>query len=386
VSYLVAYWDVLEVFMIFLAVFTVKFCYLGAKPTTMAVATHKIIYSFAALSVGLFFFIAGMVDAKAFLAPVLIAIVLMLLLVPLCNVFESWGMNRTAASLLNSVLILIVSLGFFALVSYQLKYIVEDWQKIKDTMAPKIEQFTQYVTDNTELTQADWEEFKKEHSITDVVSPKQGGLTALAFLKSFLSLLGNFLLTFIYIFFFLRYRKMFKKFILKLFPEERREETKQVINKIANVAQGYLQGRIILISLLAVLYSIGLGISGVNNFIIISLLAAVLTLIPYLGNVIGFTLALVFGYVTQGEFSILVGIAITFTVVQFMESYILTPYIVGDKVDVHPLFVIMAVIVGNMMWGIVGMVLAIPIVGIINVVFLHIPKLEPFGYLFSKRE
>ncbi|MAN59279.1 MAG: AI-2E family transporter [Flavobacteriaceae bacterium] len=352
----------------------------------MAVATKKLIYYFAALSVGVFFFVSGIVDAKGFLAPIVIAVILTLLLIPLCNRFESWGLGRTLASFLNSFLVLVVSLGFFALITYQLNYVVEDWQKIKDTMAPKVEHFTQFVIDNTAYTQADWEEFKEDHSITDIISAKQGGQTLLTFLKMFLGFLGSFLLTFVYIFFLLRYRHMFKIFLLKLFPEERRKETKETIDQIAEVAQGYLMGRLILISLLAVLYSIGLGISGVSNFIIISILAAVLTLIPYLGNLIGFTLALVFGYVTQGEFSILVGIAITFTVVQFVESYLLTPYIVGDKVDVHPLFVIMVVIIGNMLWGIIGMVVAIPVLGIMNVIFMHVPKLKPFGYLLSKRE
>ena len=137
-------------------------------------------------------------------------------------------------------------------------------------------------------------------------------------------------------------------------------------------------------ALLAVVYSIGLGISGVNNYILISLIAALVTLIPYVGNNIGLALAMGFGYLTSGEFSVLVGVAITFTVAQFVESYVLQPYIVGDKVGLHPFIVIVVVVAGSALWGVIGMILAIPLVAIITVVFLHISPLEPFGYLFSK--
>jgi len=83
---------------------------------------------------------------------------------------------------------------------------------------------------------------------------------------------------------------------------------------------------------------------------------------------------------------VLIGIVITFTVAQFFESYVLQPFVVGQKVDVHPFFVILAVIVGNALWGIIGMILAIPVLGIITIVFLHVPTLEPFGFLFSDKE
>ena len=136
--------------------------------------------------------------------------------------------------------------------------------------------------------------------------------------------------------------------------------------------------------LLAILYSVGLGISGVNNFILVSVIAAVLTLIPYVGNILGFTMAVAFGFLTSGDTTVLIGIALTFTVTQFVESYVLQPYVIGERVDVHPFFVIVSVIIGNMIWGIIGMILAIPIMGIIVVILLNIKKLKPLGILLSK--
>lgn len=168
-------------------------------------------------------------------------------------------------------------------------------------------------------------------------------------------------------------------------PDKKKNTVETIISKSAKVAPQYLIGKLMLMALLAVLYSVGLGISGVNNFILVSVIAALLTLIPYVGNVIGFTMAVAFGFLSSGDITVLIGIALTFTITQFVESYVLQPYVVGDRVDVHPFFVILVVILGNMVWGILGMILAIPIMGILTVVLLHINELRPLGILLSKQ-
>ena len=205
-----------------------------------------------------------------------------------------------------------------------------------------------------------------------------------SFVSGFSGFLANYLLTFVYVFFLLNYRHIFKDFLLRVFPDEKRQNVKKIMNKSIKVAPQYLIGKLMLMGLLAILYSIGLGISGVNNFILVSVIAAVLTLIPYVGNILGFTMAVAFGFLTSGDTTVLIGIALTFTVTQFVESYVLQPYVIGERVDVHPFFVIVSVIIGNMIWGIIGMILAIPIMGIIVVILLNIKKLKPLGILLSK--
>src|SRR5690606_21083508 len=197
------------------------------------------------------------------------------------------------------------------------------------------------------------------------------------------SFLGNYLLTFIYVFFLLNYRKDFKIFLLKIFSEEKRSEVNAVINESITIAPRYLAGKATMIAILAGLYAIGLGISGVENFILISILAALFSIIPYIGNIIGFALAVALGFAASGETGILIGIALTFGIAQFVESYILEPFIVGDKVDLHPFFVILVVIIGNLIWGVIGMILCIPIMAIVVVILLHIPNLKPLGELLA---
>lgn len=347
---------------------------------------EKQIIIFGSLSIlAVYFLFQGLFDAKGFLIPLTTALILALLMMPSARKMER-SLSRTASSLINTFIILLASIGFMALLSMQVKNVVDDWPQIKKTMKPKIEEVKSFLLEHTPLNQEDLKQSNQTSPISFMGKNSNPGEKATNFLNKALSFFGDYIITFIYIFFILNYRHRFKEFLLLLFPDSRRGDVKKVIENSATVTQKYLVGKLILIGLLAVLYSIGLGVSGVNNFILISLISAVLSLVPYIGNIIGLGLAIVFGYLTSGDSTVLIGILITFTVAQFVESYILEPYVVGDQVDLHPFFVILAVVVGGMVWGIMGMILAIPILAIFNVIFSHVTPLKPFAFLLSKEK
>jgi predicted PurR-regulated permease PerM len=339
-----------------------------------------LLYSVSIIT-GLFFLVWGLLEAQSVLAPLITAVILALVILPMAQWLEG-GLRRGVSSLISTFILLIISLGFAALLSYQTKVFVDNWPEIKETMGPKIAQWKTFVTGNTFLTESDLPTIV---SLAPVAGESEEGTQLVSMFGRGTGYLGTYVLTFIYVFFMLNYRYRFRTFLLRLFPDEKGGEVNQIVQESANVVQQYLVGKVILIGLLAMTYSVGLGITGVSNFILVSIVAALFTLIPYVGNIIGFGLAMVFGYLTSGEVGVLIGIVITFTVAQFFESYVLQPYVVGHKVDVHPFFVILAVIVGNALWGIIGMILAIPVMGIVTIVFLRVPALEPFGYLFSDK-
>ncbi len=345
--------------------------------------TRKLLYTGAALTAGLYFLFLGLVEAKAFLAPVVAAIILALLMIPVSNKLESWGMSRGISSLISTIIILIVSLGIASLVFFQVKSFVNDWETIEETMEPKIAQIERYFLEETDMEQVDIDGYKEKGSISQMLSSPNSGKTAFGALGSAIGFITAIILMLVYIFFLLLYRKMFKKFILKLFSNDRESEVRCAIDQTAKISQHYLAGRLVLMVILAILYSVGLGISGLSNFILIGMISAVLSLIPFLGNIIGLAIAMAFGFLTTGETGVLIGVILTFAVAQFIDSLILQPIILGNKVNIHPLFIILVLILGNMVWGMVGMALAIPILGIINIAFGYIRPLQPLSYLLS---
>lgn len=387
-----------------------------------------IIYS-TLIIVFLYFLFLGLVKAKPFLAPLSLAALLAMVMLPVCSWFERKGSNRGWASLFSTLIVLLFFVLVGGVVSVQVKSLIQDWPKIQDRLTPKIERLQEFIAEKTGLSvQAQDQKIaekipgnrssgtggkesnsggqenttgavkeeqtgaaQKSDKTTDKTgnSGSQGGSvlsSAGVFLMRFFSATGTFLLIHVYIFFFLLYRKKFRKSILKMVPQENQGNAQKIVSESTEISQNYLFGRLILIIFLAVIYSVGLSLSGVKHAILISVLAAVLSLIPYIGNIIGFVLAISMAMFSGSGLTGAIGVTVTFAIAQFVESYILEPYIVGDKVNLNPVITILAVVLGGAVWGVAGMLIAIPALGIGKVIFDRIDVLNPLGYLLGNED
>lgn len=357
---------------------------------------NGILINFTLLVTGLFFLIYGLVEAKGFLAPLVLAFILAILTFPLANKLESKGMKRIWTTIINVLILLILAGLFFLVISWQMKTIMDDWDDIKTTILPKIEKVEAYILQHTPMEEGELDEYKSDMGVgeeeqeTEEETKKEEnedngekGKQAVAVVGSAAGFLTDFLITFVYIFFFIHFRNRFKHFILVLFDSHKQAEIRKIISKSAEVVQHYLIGRLLLMIVLVILYGLGLWVSGVQNFIVVSIIASILSIIPFVGNFFGYFLAMAMALFSGGDMSILIGVTITFLLVQFLDSYILQPIVLGDKLNVHPFFIIVSVILGNAIWGIVGMILAIPIFAIISVVSRNVPAFGAFAYLFS---
>lgn len=387
--------------------------------------SKRILTYFALIVASLSFFFWGLVQAQSFLIPISVAALLAMVVLPVGRWLERKKFSRAWASLFSVLLIM----SFFVLLAMvlgsQIESLAEDWPKIKERMQPKIEQLQEYIAEKTGISvqeqeaeiaqtipgdssgsgqnqegskgtapQDSTQQLNQTQTDGQASASSGGGSSATgsilksagSFLGKLFGFLGTFLLTFIYTFFFLLYRRKFKLSVLKMVPEHKKDVTHKILYKSTEVSQNYLSGRLILIIFLAILYTIGLSISGVRNAMLISLLAAVLSLIPYLGNVIGFVLATGMALFSGTGVTGVIGVSATFTLTQFVESYILEPYIVGDKVNLNPVVTIIVVVLGEAVWGIIGMLIAIPALGVLKVVFDNIPSLQPLGYLFGSED
>lgn len=376
----------------------------------MNVKAQRILIFFALILVSLTLLFWGLVQAQSFLMPLSIAVLLAMIVLPVSNWLERKGVSRGWASFLSDLVIVVFIIGLAGVLAAQAKSLASDWPQIKQKIEPRIEQLQQFITQRTGLSvqeqnqkislpdfssgaQRDSTQTKAsppEKATSGSGSPSGGAGSILSsvgkVVGGFFGGLGTLLLILIYTFFFLLYRRKFLLSILRMVPHDRQDQARKTIADATRVSQNYLSGRLLLILFLAVLYAVGLTISGVRNAILISLLAAVLSLLPYIGNVIGYALAVLVAFVSGGGAGAVMGVSITFAVAQFVESYVLEPYVVGDKVNLNPVFTIVVVVLGEAVWGIAGMLIAIPVLGILKAVFDHVPPMQPLGYLFGQED
>ena len=198
--------------------------------------------------------------------------------------------------------------------------------------------------------------------------------------------LANLTLIPLYVFLMLLYRNFFKEFIFKLFSNVYNEHLNFVIEKIKNVAQNYMSGLLLVILIVGTLNTISLLLLSIQNAFFFGFFAAVLVLVPYIGVAIGSILPIILALITKDSAWYAIGVALSFGVIQFLEGNFITPYIVGSKVSINSFVAIVALILFGNLWGIGGLVLALPLTAIIKVVFDSIDKLKPWGFLLGDVE
>ena len=116
------------------------------------------------------------------------------------------------------------------------------------------------------------------------------------------------------------------------------------------------------------------------------MLCGLLEIVPFVGNLTGNVLTILMA-VSQGAGSgMVVGIIVTYAIVQFLQTYILEPLVVGAEVNINPLFTVVVLVIGELVWGIAGMVMAIPLLGITKIICDHIEPLKPYGYLIGQEK
>ncbi|MDH5232520.1 MAG: AI-2E family transporter [Gammaproteobacteria bacterium] len=133
----------------------------------------------------------------------------------------------------------------------------------------------------------------------------------------------------------------------------------------------FLRGQLLVMSGLGFIYSTGLWIVGLDFSLLIGLLAGLVSFVPYLGFLVGMLVAGIAALLQFQDASILLLVAIVFGVGQLVESFLLTPMLVGDRIGLHPVAVIFAVMAGGQLFGFFGVLLALPVAAVIMVILRH---------------
>ncbi|MGE8281529.1 MAG: AI-2E family transporter [Stenotrophomonas sp.] len=161
--------------------------------------------------------------------------------------------------------------------------------------------------------------------------------------------------------------------VASLIPRNHIEIVSRLARESNDVLGAFIRGQIAVMVALGVVYAAGLTLVGLNLGLLIGLVAGLISFIPYLGATTGVVLAVLAALVqSQGfDLKLLVLVGVVFTVGQLLESYVLTPRIVGDKIGLHPVAVIFAVMAGGQLFGFLGMLLALPAAAVINVLLRY---------------
>lgn len=183
----------------------------------------------------------------------------------------------------------------------------------------------------------------------------------------------------IYIFLFLFYRERFKEFLLAVVPGSDLKWK----DEIQRMVRSYIAGLALVVLIAGTLNSIGLLLLGIDQAIFFGFLSGALTMIPYVGIAIGALLPTILALITKDSAWYAVGVIAVHAVVQFLEGNLITPKVTGSRISINAMAAILALLIGGKIWGIAGMILAVPAVGILKIVLSYSRELKPLVILLG---
>ncbi|MDH5435427.1 MAG: AI-2E family transporter [Gammaproteobacteria bacterium] len=157
-----------------------------------------------------------------------------------------------------------------------------------------------------------------------------------------------------------------------LLPRKREQKITQIASESDEVLGAFFKGQLLVMLVLGTVYATGLSIIGIEMALLIGMLAGLVSFVPYLGFIVGIVVA---GLVTLVQFQAvepLVYVIIVFGIGQLLEGMLLTPWLVGDRIGLHPVAVIFAVLAGGQLFGFLGVLLALPVAAVIVVLLRHL--------------
>ena len=340
--------------------------------------------------IGTIVFCIVLYTTRYIIAPFIIAFIIAYALDPLVDKLEELKLPRTTAIVffLLSILIILtlVSMIIFPIIKLQIEKLASDMPDYTITIQKWFSPFLETVIKE--------DPGRIKESISNLM--KTFGNIPLKLLSSATSLLWsgfsgilNFIITLINLiiipiscFYLLKDIDPIKEKIKALIPP-RYKETIFDLTKETNEALGsFIRGQLTVSVILSILYSGGLLLVGTPMGVVIGIVAGLANIVPYLGLLVGLVPAMLLTLLQFHDMAHILGVLLVFGIAQALEGMFITPRIVGDKIGLHPVIIMLAILAGGQFFGFIGILLAVPAAAILNVFLKRGIKKYKESYLF----
>jgi len=351
----------------------------------MADSTNKKPYSYELASslLSLVLIIATLYFLQSVLVPLMFSILIAITLYPVARFLERFNFPRALSAILSVILAILIIAGLIWFIIHQVLVIGHNGTDLQEKFLTIFNAIQQWITIKFGVEPGELAAKIKELS-NEALSNAGSYLTA-AF-GSVGGILAGVVIVPLFSFFLLYYRDFFREFFFHAFKSVEQDKVHETLNRIYSVVQSYLLGLITVMAIVAILNTVGLLFMGVQYAWFFGTLASLLMLLPYIGIAIGSILPALFALATKDSYWYAIGVIVWFQIVQFLEANLITPNIVGSKVSINPLMAVIAILLGGMLFGLAGLILALPLTAVIKVLFDAIPSMKAFGFLIGEPE
>lgn len=308
------------------------------------------------------------------LTPFVVAAILGWMGDPLVDWLQAKGCSRNTAVILVYVLMLsllaLLLVTLIPLIQRQIQILVASWPVYQAWFIDKaLPWFEQQIGIDLD----DWLDLQHIGELLHSNWERAGGFasTALGYVsRSGFAILGwaaNIVLIPVLAYFFLRDWDLMVARLADLVPRRYAAAVGRMARQSDRVLGGFMRGQLLVMVAMGLFYAVGLWMVGLNLGVLIGIIAGILTFVPFMGPLTLVLFGSIVALVQYGDWKYLAGVGVVYGLGQLLESYVLTPKLVGDRIGLHPMAVIFAVIAGGQLFGFLGMLIALPVAAVANV-------------------
>lgn len=318
---------------------------------------------------------------KKVLSPLLFGLLFSILLLPLANYFEKkLKLRRSAASALAVLLLLLSIAGVIFLVGSQISSLSQDLPMLKQQVILSLHNFQEWISSKFHVNvEKQMAYVNSATSKIETATPTVIGATVLSVSSVLLFLVFVILDTFFLLF----YRRLLLKFLVDVFSEQNADAVYDIVARVQSIIRKYIVGLFLEMTTVAVVCCSVFLLLGIKYAILLGLITALFNIIPYIGIFTALLLNIIITFATTALASKVLLVVITVVSMHLIDSNILLPLIVGSKVRINAFITLLGVVVGEMIWGIQGMFLSIPVIAIAKIIFDRIESMKPWGNLLG---
>lgn len=315
------------------------------------------------------------------LSPILTPFLLAAVIAYICNPIVTRMASRRLSRTVGTILVMLLLSGMFvALIFIMVPLFEEEARRLMDKMPVYLDVLKNHVMpwlearfnislqpDMNVLKQAISEHWQSAGGVAAKVLPSltSGGMAIVEFLV-------NMLLVPVVLFYLLRDWDMLVKLIDEMIPRYWHQQISVLARETDQILAEFLRGQLSVIVLMSICYITGLWLAGLEFALPIGLVAGILVFVPYLGMIVGLTLATLAAVMQFQDWSGLIPVWIVFGIGQLLEGMLFTPWLVGDRIGLHPVMVIFALMAFGQLFGFFGILLALPVSAVLLVWLRHL--------------
>jgi predicted PurR-regulated permease PerM len=327
---------------------------------------------------GLVLFSFALANLRGILIPFSFSLFLAVLLNPLMERLIKWRLPRIAAIAVSLVVAVLLIAGVWYFLANQIMQFTDQLPLLQKKATELITRLQGYLAREVNIP------IEKTNSY---LAEARSGIRPLLgrTLGTVAGTMGTVFLLPVYTFLLLYYKNLILNFLYEIFAEENAEAVSTVLRQVRGAIQSYMYGLLIEALIVASLNTIALVILGVQYAVLLGVLGALLNVLPFIGGILAALLPIMVATITKDGYNTQIGIAISYIIIQFTDNHFLIPYIVSAKVRINALLSVVAVLLGGAVWGLAGMFLSIPFIGVLKIIFDRIPEMQPWGRLLGDK-